>query len=393
MNKKKVLLVATIGYFFPQFEMNNISILKSLGYEVHCAADFTVSISNKRKQEIQESGVVVHQIDFTRRPINIFKNIKSYYKLKELIEREQFDLIHCHTPVAGAITRLAAKRCGVKSVIYTAHGFHFYKGSPLKNWMIYYPAEIFCSRFTRVQITINKEDYEIAKAKFHSGEVQYVPGVGISIPEEESYGSIPVSLRDKHSKRDVEKIRKALGVKENEYMVISVGELIERKNHRMIIQALAECPELPVKYFVLGRGTNEDKYKKLIQELHMEEKIHLLGYRDDVMELDRAADLFVFPSYQEGLPLALMEVMKENTPVIASDIRGNRELILNTERLFDPKDRKAFLECFRKALRDLDENCMSEDVRLNRVNLKNYSNEAVNVRMREIYERVLGGIN
>lgn len=385
MENKKVLLVATIGYFFPQFELNNIAILKSLGYEVHCAADFTVPISEKRIRELKESEVELHQIDFTRNPLRIIQNIKTYQQLNALIKKEKFTLIHCHTPVAGAIARLSAHHCGVKNVIYTAHGFHFYHGGPLRNWFVFYIIEKLLSCFTRIQITINQDDYNIAKERFHAKEVQYVPGVGISLEESFLKESIPRSLKEKHILPNVSQVRHSLGVQEHELMVISVGELIDRKNHRMVMQALAEYHDYSIQYFILGSGKNESEYRKLIQKLHMEKKIHLLGYRDDVMAINQAADLFVFPSFQEGLPLALMEAMREKTPMIVSDIRGNRELVVNPERRFDPKSKQDFLRCFRKAMSKLHQNAMAEDVRQNLDNLKNFSKEKVGEKMKKIY--------
>lgn len=391
---KKALLVATIGYFFSQFEMHDIEILRELGYEVHCAADFTVPISEKRRRELKASEVIIHQIDFSREPMQLSKHLKAYHQLNAVIRGERISLIHCHTPVAGAIARLSAHHCGVKNVVYTAHGFHFFQGAPLKNWLIYYPIEKFLSRLTKVQITINQEDYEIAKARFHAREIQYVPGVGITLSYNETEKELEKravrSLDEKHSRPDVKKIRKLLGVKENEYMVVSVGELIDRKNHSMVIQALAEHRVLPVQYFILGRGINEGRYRDLIRNLHMEDRIHLLGYRDDVEAIDRAADLFVFPSFQEGLPLALMEAMREDTPVIVSDIRGNRELILNPDRLFDPKNQKEFVECLQCALKSLTENGMTEDILTNRKNLKNFSRENVELKMKQIYSSIEG---
>lgn len=395
MGIKKVLLIATIGYFFPQFEMNDISLLKEMGYEVHCAADFTVPISEKRKAEIRQSGIITHQIDFTRKPLKVIQNYRSYCQLNELIKKENFEFIHCHTPVAGAIARLSAHHCGLDKVIYTAHGFHFYKGGPLKNWLIFYTAEKFLSRYTKVQITINHEDYEIAKRKFHAKSVRYVPGVGIELyegnAENEEYKDDEeklFSLDKKHNITEIKEKREMLGVTDKEYMVVSVGELINRKNHLMIINAIAECKELPLQYFILGRGTNEEIYRETVKKLDLNKKVHLLGYRDDVKEIDRAADLFVFPSFQEGLPLALMEAIRENTPVIASDIRGNRELVPDKERLFNPSDPRDFIDCLKKALKQLDEDGMQRDVIDNVENLRKFSVEAVTEKMREIYESI-----
>ena len=174
---KRVLFVATVGAFF-DFERNDMKILQEMGYEVHCAANFSVSDLD----DFQAEGIVRHQIDFARSPWTK-TNITAYHELKSLMEKTSFNLVHCHTPMGGVLARLAAKKYRKKGtrVIYTAHGFHFFKGAPLKNWLLYYPAEWILAHWTDVLITINKEDYRLAKRFMKAGKVEYIPGVGIDM--------------------------------------------------------------------------------------------------------------------------------------------------------------------------------------------------------------------
>ncbi|RJW37272.1 glycosyltransferase family 1 protein [Clostridiales bacterium TF09-2AC] len=314
--KKKALLVTTVSGFVPQFEMNNVHILESMGYEIHYAANFhmpSYGVDNKR---LEGTRIECHQIDFCRNPFNK-KNIKAYIQLTNLMEQENFSLIHCHTPMGGALGRLAARKAAVQTVIYTAHGFHFYKGAPLINWLIYYPAERMLARYTHQLICINQEDYLRAR-KFSCRSVNYVSGVGIDIEH---------IKRSKLSKDYLTQKRRSLGIPDEKTILLSVGELIPRKNHATVIQALKLLDNRKLCYVICGHGILEDELKALAKRLDVMEQVYFLGYRNDILELYQLADLFLLPSFQEGLSVALMEAMASGIPVIGSDIRGNRDLL------------------------------------------------------------------
>lgn len=304
---KKVLLIATIEDFF-NFEKNNISILQNLGYEIHLAMN-----SNASKRPLGISTIIKHQVDFARNPFSK-TNLKAYKELCQIVENEEFDLIHCHTPVGGVVGRIIGHKYHIKT-IYTAHGFHFYKGAPLKNWLLFYPIEKFFSRWTDILITINQEDFVQAKNKFYSKRIEYIPGVGVDIV---SFQNVKV---DKITKRE------ELGIDAEDFVFISIGELSVRKNHEVVIRALAKTENEKIKYLIVGSGDLEDKLKMLTKELNVEHRVVFAGYRKDVKEFLHIADAFAFPSLQEGLPVALMEAMAVGLPVIASRIRGNIDLI------------------------------------------------------------------
>ena len=179
MSKKKALLVTTVSGFVPQFEMGNVAILKELGYEVHYASNFHNPSYGTDNKRLDGTGIICHQIDFERSPFNK-RNIQAYKQLVNIMKEEKIDLVHCHTPMGAVLARLAAKKCGIRNVIYTAHGFHFFKGASIKNWLIYYTVERFLSGFTDTQICINMEDYSNAK-KFKAKNVEYIAGVGIDV--------------------------------------------------------------------------------------------------------------------------------------------------------------------------------------------------------------------
>ena len=314
---KKVLFVATVvKTHIMEFHIPYLKMFKEMGWETAVAA---------RNDYENPADCVIpycdtyYNIPFERNPLKP-GNLKAYKELKHIIDEGEYDIIHCHTPVGAMLTRLAAKQArkqGTK-VFYTAHGFHFYKGAPAINWILYYPVEKWLSRYTDVLITINKEDYERAKT-FKAGKVCYVPGVGIDLKK------FNVGYVNKEQKR------KEIGVSADDFVLLSVGELIPRKNHEVAIRALSVLKQLDklnhIEYVICGRGAYETDLKKLAEGLDVADHVHFLGYRNDISEICNCADLFVFMSHQEGLPVALMEAMACGLPAVCSNIRGNTDLI------------------------------------------------------------------
>ena len=361
----KILYVTTVGItmgFFKAFVRN----LLDEGHTVDIA-------TNEEGAPVpdcyREWGCAIHQIATSRSPLNK-GNIKAIKQLKMLVAKEKYNVVHCHTPVAAICTRLAcrkARKNGTK-VFYTAHGFHFYKGAPLKNWLMYYPVEKFCAYFTDVLITINKEDYALAKKKMKAKRVEYVPGVGIDLMK---FGQSTV---DESAKR------KELGVPKDATLLLSVGELNENKNHETVIRAIAD---LDVYYIIAGNGDLQEHLQDIIDMLGMTERVKLLGYRTDVAELYQIADYYVLPSIREGLNVSMMEAMASGLPVICSRIRGNIDLIDNNGGNTFIAQR---IDDCQKAIKDV--LCRNQE-QLGKHNLlksKDFEVGAVSAKMRRIYE-------
>lgn len=242
---KKLLYITHLsGSRVNRFWLTSIAAAHELGYEFHLACNMNGAEQPQFNEGCQQYRIITHHIDFNRNPLS-GENKKAYKELLDLLERERFDIVHCNTPVGGLLGRLCSHKAHVPYVIYQAHGFHFWKGAPAKNWMFYYPVEKYLSRYTDALITINQEDYDAAK-KFHAKQVYYVPGVGID-----------QSLFTPAYKKNMEK-RKELGLSENDFVVLSVGELIPRKNHEIVIRAIAEIKKkfstIPVQYLICGTG-------------------------------------------------------------------------------------------------------------------------------------------
>lgn len=324
---KKVLFVATVvKAHIMMFHLPFLKWFKENGYETYvCARN---DYENKKDCVIPYCD---HYFDlpFERSPIKV-NNFKTYKQLKEIIDLNDFDIIHCHTPTGGALTRLAAKRSQKSraKVFYTAHGFHFFKGAPFKNWLLYYPVEYLLAKYTDVLITINKEDYERAKKSLKAGRVEYIPGVGV---DTKSLSDVSV---------DKIKKRRELGVPDDAFVLLSVGELNKNKNHETVIKALLRLNNSNVHYLICGQGSLEDYLRELVKELGLENQVHMLGFRKDIGEICKVSDAFAFLSYREGLSVALMEAMASGLPVICSNIRGNSDLIANEKGgyLLKPND-------------------------------------------------------
>lgn len=310
----KILYVTTISNTM-SFFVEHVKMLYKEGHTVEIACAEGTKPLNPIYQEL---GCKVHNIPFSRSPFSK-SNIKAYKILKHLVETEHYDIVHTHTPNASMIARLACRKVRKQGtrVFYTAHGFHFFKGAPLKNWLMYYPVEKICAHFTDVLITINKEDYSLAQKKMHAPKVCYVPGVGIDL---EKIKSVQVDRKE---------MRESMGIPEDSILLVSVGELSERKNHQIVIKAIAQINNPKIHYVIAGQGRLLFQLVKLSESLHIEHQIHFLGYRKDVYQIYKASDVAILPSLQEGLPVALMEAMACDLPIVCSNIRGNVDLIEN----------------------------------------------------------------
>jgi len=364
---KRILIVSTVSRQFYLFEQGNIEVLKTLGYEVHCAANF-----EDANERLDALDIIRQSFDIQRSPFSL-KNIKAYDQLRKIMKSENFDVIHCHSPMGGVLARLAAKSLGSSPVIYTAHGFHFYDGAPHKNWLVYYNIEKYLSKYTDIIVTINKEDYERAKT-FSSKKVIAVPGIGV---DSDKFDCVNI---DRNKKRE------ELGIPDGAVAFLTIGEMIKRKNHETALRALAELEHKNFVLLICGKGELKHYLEELSQKLGISDKVKFLGFRNDIPEICVASDIFVFPSYQEGLPVSVMEAMSAGLPIIASRIRGNTDLIENDcgGYLHDPEDYLGFAKSMDKIIGN--EKLRAKMGVRNKEEVKKYDKQVVKDTMRELYE-------
>lgn len=308
----RLLMVSTISTTLATFLLPHVRGMQHEGWIVDGVAN---GISNN--QDCVNTFNFVYEIEWSRSPFDVVHMIKAMKQIKEIVEEGGYDVVHVHTPIASAVTRFALRRM-VKTkqikMMYTAHGFHFYKGAPLLNWLVYYPIEKYLSCYTDVLITINKEDYAIAKNKMHAKHTEYVPGVGIDI---EKIKSIKVNRNKKRSE---------LGIPQDAFVLISVGELNKNKNHEIVIKAVGAMKGAQnIHYIIAGQGPLDKYLFSMAERYGLGKRVHLLGFRADVIELLKASDCFVFPSRREGLGIAALEAMASGLPLIASFVGGIKD--------------------------------------------------------------------
>ena len=324
----RVLVLASVASMIDQFNMPFISLLQKMGYSVDVACNFkegstcTYEVIDGLCKNLASMKVRCHQVDFARNFLKIRENYRSFKQVEILMIHNQYSFIHCHSPIGGVIGRLASHRTRTR-VIYTAHGYHFYNGGPIKFWLLFYPVERFLARWTDVLITINREDYELAQRKLKARQVAYVQGVGVNLTR-----FVPANV-------DREKKRLELGIPKNSIWLLDVGELIPRKNHEALITAIANIPG--VFLTIAGQGELREPLMALAEKCGVSDRVRLLGFRTDVSALNASADIFVFASFQEGLSVAVMEAMACGKPIVCSRIRGNTDLVDSRGGvLFDP---------------------------------------------------------
>lgn len=368
---KKILFISNGSTKVDNFTIPSIEASQSLGYEFHSAGNYTGYIDDESKY-----NMIIHHIDLVRYPFNP-KNILAYKQMLSLMEEEKFDVIHCNTPIGGVLGRFCGKKVKVPKIIYQVHGFHFYKGAPLVNRMVFKWAEMWMAHYTDAIVTINEEDYKAAKGMRlrNNGMVYYIPGVGVETS----------LIKDAWVYRDKKGLE--LGIKDDEFVITAVGRLEKNKNVDNMIKAVAKCRN-KVKLLLCGIGKEEDNLKKLVKDLNIMDRVTFLGFRKDIYEILKISHGYMLTSYREGLSRSLMEAMSAGLPCIVSKIRGNVDLIENGEGgyLCEPDDVEGLTEAIDLIAgnREMGRIMGSNNLEV----IKKYDIENVKKEMKEIYMEI-----
>ncbi|MDU5140848.1 MAG: glycosyltransferase family 4 protein [Paenibacillus dendritiformis] len=366
----KILFCATVDYHISSFHLPVLQWFKQRGWEIHIAAKGELELPYADRK---------FNIPFERSPFR-WRNREAYREVKRLIERHGYQIVHCHTPVGGVLARLASRRARRQGtrVIYTAHGFHFCRGAPLINWMLYYPVEKLLARSTDCLITINQEDYRLAvRRRFKAKRIEHVHGVGVS--GERFYPALP---EDKAS------LRERTSFDRNDILLFYAAEFNRNKNHQLLIHALARIRERApqVRLLLAGEGALLEACQSVSVKLGVDRHVHFLGYRDDIPDLLRMSDIAVSGSLREGLPVQMMEAMACGLPVIATRNRGHLELVCDGRNgyLVPPQAAEQFAERIATlaASPDLRESMGRESLQM----FRRYEQKAVLHELGEIYE-------
>lgn len=370
---KKALLFAPMSSVHERFNIANIQALRELNYEVHLLANFSCDEhANKYKEKCIEQGLVVHDIPFSRHSLK--SNLRFIKQIKSLLVDKQFDIVHAHTETGGLLLRLSMCANKKTKYIYTAHGMSFYKGSSLKSQMIYKPIERFICKKMDANLAINQEEFFYLK-KWKPDAAFFVHGAGFDMEAITK------------AQCDVNKKKTELGIPLNRKLILSVGELNDNKNHIVILKAVAEMKEEERPYLLIcGEGEKRNELISFAKSFSYEDKLFLPGYRYDVPEIFHIADLFVFPSYHEGLSFSLMQAMAAKLPIVCSKVRGNIDLIDDSlgGYCFNPNNNKE-LKFFIIKLLSRDNTAFCEH---NYYKIKQYSNDRIKNEIKAIYKEL-----
>ena len=327
----KRILVTSTDLMMIQFLVPHVINLEENGFEVEIACSEVGGRMEEIRQKLDGYVKAIHTVRLVRSPASP-GNLKGYRDMKRVIDTGHYDIIWTNEPVMGVVTRLAARKVRKKGtkVLYMVHGFHFYTGAPMLNWIVFYPIEKFMASKADMIVTVNQEDFRRAQ-KMNVKQVEYIHGIGINTERLTANGQ----------QKD---IRKELGLRGDDFLILSVGELNDNKNQKTIIRALALLRDPQIHYILCGVGKRLERLKKQAAELHLEENVHFLGYRKDVVDICSQSDVYVMPSHREGLPVASLEAMYCGLPLVTSNIRGLVDVMENgvSGYLCEPDDTKAF---------------------------------------------------
>ena len=337
----KRILITSTDLMMIQFLVPHVENFAEHGYEIEIACSDVGGYIEEIKNRLKNKVKAVYTVSLVRSPFS-FSNIKGYRELRKIILDGDYDIVWTNEPVMGAVTRLAARRSRKNGtrIVYMVHGFHFYSGAPIRNWVLLYPIERMLSTVTDYIITLNSEDFKRAK-KFPVKHVYYIHGIGADT--------------DRLKKDTVNQdIRKKLQIPKQAFLILSVGELNANKNQKIIIDALSILQDKDIYYVLCGSGKNLKNLQAQSRRYNLQDNIRFVDYRRDIINFYDQADVFVLPSYREGMPIALLEAMYCGVTPVTSNIRGVRDVMKDgiTGVICDPKDSKAFAEAIKNLKED-----------------------------------------
>lgn len=377
--KGKILYVTTISGFLPQFEKNDVSIAKSLGYEIHYASNFENNVYTIPDNYFESENIIRHHIGVTKSPLYVARNVKVIKQLTKLIDEEHINIVHCHNPMGGVVARIAAQRSKSKPyVIYTAHGLHFYKGAPVINWLLFYPVEKWLAHYTDEMVAINREDYSFMKGHFklkQGGCFDLIHGVGVDINKFSPKPDMAMKKRDE------------MKIPREAFHIVTAAELNDNKNQKVVIEAISKIKNNNIYYTLCGKGNNKVKLENLINEKKSSKRVKLVGYRTDMHEVLQTADAFAFPSIREGLGVAAVEALASGVPLIVADNRGTREYAVDRKNSLVCNAKES--ESFKQAIEELSTNeALYRHLKSNcRETADNFSDKQTEKVMKKVYIR------
>jgi glycosyltransferase involved in cell wall biosynthesis len=347
----KALHVCAVAFGLETLLLPQLDYLRSLGLTVEAACSPDPAVESLRSR-----GYVIHEVPIGRK-IAPGPNSKSVLELGRLMRARKYDLVHTHAPVASVLGRVAAKLAGVERIVYTAHGFYFHEHMPRQTYALYHGVEKSVAQITDRILVQSQEDYDTAVTTgLGSAEKIRYLGNGIDLMRFD-----PAASRDD----DRTRLRRELGIPEAHSPLIGItGRITEEKGFGELVEALAllrsDFPEAHLLVIGGQLSTERDRFQDslvdFIADHGLESQVTFTGFRSDVQALLGLLDLFVLPSYREGLPRSVLEAMAMELPVVATNIRGCREAVAHevTGLLVPTKNPRALAEAAGRILADQD---------------------------------------
>jgi glycosyltransferase involved in cell wall biosynthesis len=376
---RQALIVTALAGFVRSFLTNDIRLLQERGYKVSCAANINHPGADGMETYFEKLDIDFFQIDFSSNEPLSKASLDSYRELKDVLVNTHFDLIHCHTPIAGALCRIVSRGLRKKGtkVIYTTHGFYFHKKSGVKAWLLYYPVEWFLSGLCDAIVTINQEDYQVAKG-MRCSRVYHINGVGV---DTDKFWNVQVN-RDAY--------RHKLGIGPDDVVVLSVGELSRRKNQKVVVDALALINEPRLVLVHCGNAMNNANTKREMVDAANCEHVRLimLGLRNDMPQICKCADIGTISSTREGLGLAGIEMLASGLPLVASAVQGILDYAKDGGNGFlaDPLEPRSFARGIKKLLDPMVREGMRQTCHDSSLP---FDSSVANAQMAQIYDDVL----
>lgn len=327
---KKILFCASTVSHINNFHLPYLKAFHDMGYEVHVAANETVPIKWADQ---------VFALSFDKNLLSP-KNVLAIFQARKLLKAQHYEKINTNATLAGVVMRVAAMFVKHRPRVYhISHGYLFNLDSGLKKYQYLIPEKI-VARVSEVVMVMNHEDLEIAKKyKLYEDKLYYIDGMGVDPSRFK-----PVSPQEKGEQK------KQMGFASDDFIFVYAAEFSKRKNQKLLIEAFAKSRLERAQLLLAGDGKTLDECKQLAKQLGQTDRIHFLGYVNDVPNLYTACDAAVSTSLIEGLPFNIIEAMGCGLPVVASNIKGHRELVDQDVNglLFQAQNEQELITCLKE---------------------------------------------
>jgi len=309
----KALFVTTVPITLEAFLVPFAEHFRAQGWDVDALAN-----GASQNPHIADAFDARHDVAWSRNPLDPRNLLGTSAEVRRIVAEGGYDIVHVHTPIAAFVTRWAFRRlkgAAKPVVIYTAHGFHFYRGQRRVPHALFRTMERIAARWTDYLVTINREDF-VAARRFRgipAERVRHIPGIGVDVMR---FGEGAVTPTE------VDSVRRDLDVAPDAFMLTMIAELAPVKRHAHLLDALSRTRDLRTVLVLVGDGILEPELREEVRKLGLADRVRFAGYRRDIPAVLAASNALVLVSEREGLPRSVLEAMAAGRPVIGTATRG-----------------------------------------------------------------------